>query len=161
MQRSTRLRRISQFAVLAVLPALLGACSVVGIDGYDDDRDRLETARAVWRSQGIDSYSFVLQRLCFCAGGTEPATVLVRGGERISVTVVETGQPVPADFTQYYLTVDELFDFIADAIDRKAHSIRVSYHATLGHPTSIAIDYLENAIDEEMAFEASALQPMR
>lgn len=148
--------------IVAVALVLVGvSCSVLGLDEYDRERDRLEAARAQWRAQGFDSYSFMLQRLCFCAGGTDPATVVVHKGERISVTVVETGEPVPAEFAQYYLTVAELFDFIEDAIDREAYSIEVEYEASLGYPTSIAIDYLRNVIDEEMAFEASALQPYR
>ena len=118
-------------------------------------------ARERWRAQGIDSYEFVLRRLCFCGGGIEPATVVVRNGMRISVTVVATGEPVPAPFAEYYPTVEGLFGFIEDAIDRRAHSITAVYDAQMGFPTSIRVDYDENTIDEEMAFEASSLRPQR
>jgi hypothetical protein len=74
---------------------------------------------------------------------------------------VETGQPVPDQFAQYYLTVEELFDFILDAVERKAFKIEVDYDRTYGYPTSIRVDYIQNAIDEEMAFQASALVPLR
>ncbi len=152
-------KRRSIGLLLAGLLVLTG-CFITG-PGDDGERDLLQRMRARWRAQGYDSYSFVLQRLCFCAGGTEPATVVVRNGRRISVTVLETGQPVPAQWTEYYLTVDELFDFIIDALDRDAHEVKVTYHAQLGYPTSIDIDYIRNAIDEEMAFRASALVPNR
>jgi hypothetical protein len=138
----------------------LGACNRLGLDG-DDERERLEANRAQWRSQGVDSYEFVLRRLCFCGGGTSPAKVVVRNGQRLSVSDLETGEPVPEMFAQYYLTVDELFDFVADAISRKAHRIDVTYDATWGYPTKISIDYIEAAIDEEMAFEASSFLPHR
>lgn len=145
---------------LGTLP-WLGGCNTLGLDGRDSERERLEAHRAQWRSQGVDSYQFILQRLCFCAGGTSPATVVVRNRQRLSVTVVETGEPIPEMYAQYYLTVDELFDFIGDAISRKAHRIDVTYDASYGYPTKISIDYLEFAVDEEMAFEASSFVPHR
>jgi Family of unknown function (DUF6174) len=147
--------------VIAVALAGLSACSVLDIDGRESEREKLEAHRSQWQAQGVDSYEFVLRRLCFCGGGTSPATVVVRNGQRVSVTDVETGTPIPENFVQYYLTIDELFDFVADAIDRKAYQIDVTYDATFGFPTRIAIDYIENAVDEEMAFEASSFLPQR
>jgi len=138
-----------------------GSCSVLGNDEYDTERDRLAAARRSWAAQGWDSYTFILRRLCFCAGGTDPAEVVVQSGARVSVTDVQTGQPVPAEWVEYYLTVPELFDFIEDAIDRKAHQIDVAYNADTGYPTHIRIDYIENAIDEEMAFEVGGLTAIR
>jgi hypothetical protein len=157
------MRRRSR-AVNGVLAALAlggGACTVLGVDDYGEERDRLEEARREWRNLGWDSYAFTLRRLCFCGGGTDPAEVVVLGGERVSVTVLETGEPVPAEWSQYYLTVEELFDFIEDAIERKAHEIEIRYERATGLPASIRIDYIENAIDEEMAFEASGLRALR
>jgi hypothetical protein len=151
---------VSLFGLLAAIPLVLGAsCSVLGVDGYDDERERLEAARAAWQAQGIDSYSYVLQRSCFCGGGTTPAVVVVEAGERVSVTAVASGEPIDAPFAELYLTIDELFDFVEDAIDRKAHEITVSYDAERGIPLSVSIDYDENTIDEEMAFMASQFQP--
>jgi len=150
-----------RFGLAAAAAVMLAGCSVLDLDGYDDERERLEANRAAWEAQGIDSYEFVLRRLCFCAGGTNPALVRVRNGERLSVTDTATGEPIDEQLVEYYLTVPELFDFIADAIDRKAHRIDVTYDRTFGFPSSISIDYLENAIDEEMAFEAKNLQPER
>ena len=151
-------------AVTGVLSALTlagGGCTVLGLDDYGEERDRLEEARREWRNLGWESYAFTLRRLCFCGGGTDPAEVVVLRGERVSVTVLETGEPVPAEWVEYYLTVEELFDFIEDAIDRKAHEIEIRYERTTGLPASIRIDYIENAIDEEMAFEASSLRALR
>lgn len=158
MKKHRRLGRL--VTILGAISLIVAGCLFTG-PGEGSDREALEQARARWRAQGYDSYNFVLQRLCFCGGGVEPATVVVRAGRRISVTVVATGQPVPEQWAQYFLTVEELFDFIIDAWDRDAHKVSVQYHATLGYPTSIDIDYLANAIDEEMAFRASSLVPDR
>jgi hypothetical protein len=77
------------------------------------------------------------------------------------VTDLETGDAIPEEWRPFYLTVPELFDFVEDAIDRRAHEIDVRYDPESGYPTHIRIDYVENAIDEEMAFEASALRAIR
>lgn len=148
-------------AAIGLVAFALGACTVLGPDAYAGERERLSDARRLWRAQGWDSYAFRLQRLCFCAGGTDPAEVTVINGRRVSVTVVQTGEPVPEAWAQYYLTIDELFDFIEDAIDTEAHEITVSYERELGYPVSVRIDYIENAIDEEMAFEAGNVRPLR
>jgi hypothetical protein len=58
----------------------------------------------------------------------------------------------------FFLTVDELFEVVQDAIDQEAYSLTVGYHAQLGYPTSIDIDYLLNAVDEEVSFRASGVE---
>jgi len=156
-----RLRRWSRGAAwLTFVIALAAACGVTEPGDYEEERDRLAENRGRWSSQGFDSYDYVLQPLCFCLV-TTPGNVVVRAGAIIGVTNVETGEPVPQTWLQVYMTVEQLFAFIEDAIDRSAHSIDVDYHPQYGYPTNIRIDYIENMIDEEMAFEASGLVPLR
>lgn len=158
--KQRRRPQVNLFVVLLLVPLALGAsCSVLGLDSYDDERERLEAARETWDAQNIDSYSYVLRRICFCAGATQPARVVVENGQKVSVTLVETGEPVAEYEVEFFLTIDELFDFVEDAIDREAHSIEVTYDPDRGIPLTISIDYEEMAVDEEMAFEASQFQP--
>jgi hypothetical protein len=158
--RSRRRPVINLFGLLLVFPLALGAsCSVLGIDSYDDERERLEAARDAWEARNVDSYSYVLRRICFCAGATQPARVVVQDGQKVSVTLVETGEPVSQAELEFFLTIDELFDFIQDAIDREAHRIDVTYDPDRGIPLTISIDYEELAVDEEMAFEVSQFEP--
>lgn len=156
MRYTSILRATTLFSMLAVS----AACSVLDPDGYSDERERLEAAREKWRSQNIQDYSLVQRRLCFC-GYVNPVTMVVRNNVVISLTDNTTGEPVSTLFRPWYFTVEGLFDFIEDAIDREAHSITVAYDVARGYPVSINIDYIENAIDEEMAYEVSAFQPMR
>lgn len=158
--RSRRRPAMDLFGLLVLIPVLFGAsCSVLGLDDYDDERERLEAARAAWESQDIDDYSYVLRRICFCAGTTQPARIVVENGETVSVTIVETGEPVGEHEVEFFLTIPGLFDFVEDAIDREAHSIDVAYDPDRGIPLTISIDYEELAVDEEMAFEASQFEP--
>jgi Family of unknown function (DUF6174) len=150
-----------RFALAAVTGLFLLAtgCSILGIDDNGSERERLADARRLWASHHIDSYDVVLQRLCFC-GSILPAKLVVRDGTRISATVIETGEPVDDNVIEYYFTVTEMFDFIEDAIDRKAHTIDVEYDATYGFPRHVSIDYSLNIADEEMGYETSGLQPL-
>lgn len=144
--------------IATAVAASVASCTVLDLDS-GRQRDRLAEARALWAAQAIYSYDYVLQRSCYCGGGTEPARVQVRDGVRTAVVFVEDGTPAPAYVEHLYLTVPELFDFVDDAITRGAHSIEVRYHTTLGYPTFVQVDYDENAIDEEMAFSASGFVP--
>ena len=65
----------------------------------------------------------------------------------------------PVDKTKYanYRTIEGLFEFIQEAINRKAYRIKVSYDTNLGYPISASIDYDERMADEEKSFKAEGL----
>jgi hypothetical protein len=140
-----------------VAPLLLGAqCSIMGIgSGQDDD---LDDARRRWRAAGVEDYTFVLRRNCFCGGGVEPVRIVVRDGVAVSYTVVATGQPLNPEWQEWHPTVEGLFDFLEDALDRDADRIDVQYDGGRGYPISIFVDYEERTADEEMGYEVQSLQ---
>ncbi len=133
---------------------MLTACS----DLHGPEQSELNANLAVWQSANIEDYQFRFQRLCFCAF-IDPVIIEVRHGDIASVILADSGTVV--DTTQmggHFLTVGGLFEVIQDAIDQEAHSLTVEYHAQLGYPTSIDIDYLLNAVDEEVSFRASEVE---
>ena len=151
-------RRLGGPALAALLALAGAACeSVTGPLG--EERDRLEQARAHWRSQAIQSYTYTFKRSCFCApGSNEPMTVTVRGNAIQSVVRISDGAPQdPAQFD----TVDGLFELLAEAIDGDPAQFSAEYHPGLGHPTSGYIDQDARIADEELGFTATDLQPLR
>ena len=138
----------------------LVALTAVGCSSspVEPEQDALTLARARWAAAGVVvSYSFEFQRLCFCSFDTTRGTrVEVVDGSVDRVVYVDTGDPV-SDLIRAP-TVGGLFDEIQDAIDRQAHSLMASYDSELGHPTDVAIDFLEFAVDEEMSFMVSAFE---
>jgi hypothetical protein len=72
----------------------------------------------------------------------------------------EKGEPAPA-FAEYVRDIEGLFDLIREAIERKAHKVDVSYDRVYGYPTSIDLDYLFNAVDDELQVTVSGFQPQR
>lgn len=139
----------------ALLPlAVLGVtgCGLVGPDEARDAANDLRLAYALWTAQGIEDYDLTVEERCFCAS-IGPIVLRVRDGVR-SEAVPPAGYVGPSIEAAAVPDVPELFGFIDDAIDRRAHRIRVVYHPTLGYPTEISIDYSENIVDEERGYEA-------
>jgi len=57
-------------------------------------------------------------------------------------------------------TVDGLFTFIQNAIDRPAELIRAEYDATKGFPTTIDYDGAAQIADDEIFFRISDVHPI-
>jgi hypothetical protein len=127
----------------AAIPA--ASCSGAGLD------PELELARnqAKWEATGPSSYVYAVERLCFCAF-FGAARVTVTDGAVTSVSwVAPDGQSVEPS-PDLFPGVAGLFEILADAMARDAHSIDVTYDPVTGAPTEFFIDYVEHMADEEL-----------
>lgn len=98
--------------------------------------------RTVWEAQSIDDYRFAYHRVCFCLQrGTVQVTV--RDGRVTDVRQVENGRAVPRESWGEFLTVDGLFEEIAQAQARSDYTA-VKFHPTLGYPVEAEIGTLAN-----------------
>lgn len=137
--------------------ALVGTagCSVHGSGG--EEFDRLADNRRMWEQQQIEDYSYVLRRDCFCGPDVStPVRIIVADGVRVSATYVDSGDAVPDELLQYFPAVPGLFELLEDALAR-ADRVTVDYHATLGYPVEVTIDYEIYVSDDEMAIMATEL----
>jgi hypothetical protein len=87
--------------------------------------------------------------------------VTVMWGSVVSVVDAVTGKPLAAQAATRYRTIDGLFDFLRQAIDRPAESVRSTFDPKLGYPSAAYVDYVANMADEEMAFRIYALRPLQ
>ena len=120
----------------------------------------LDDARAKWQGMGIDSYRITVREICFCPielGG--PFVVTVVRGQVTSVVYAGEGPPI-APHERIPLTVVELFETVDDAL-READDVEAEYDPTYGFPASIRIDRIQNAIDDEVYYEATDFQVLR
>lgn len=114
----------------------------------------LASARAAWAQQGPADYRIDVRRLCFCGYDvTRAVRVTVRNSVIVERTYADDGSLVSAN-PEFFPDVPGLFAVIEDAIARDAHRIDVAYDPDLGFPRTIAIDYIEQAVDEELTFQA-------
>ena len=140
-------------ALALALLLLASGCGLVSSSQRDEVQRELNRNRRLWQSHSVEDYRYVGRRLCYCGQeATGPVRVEVVDGEVVSLTYEEDGEPVVATFAGLWPGFEGVFDIVQDAIDRDAAEIVVEYHAEYGYPTSIGIDYMENAVDEELGY---------
>lgn len=146
------MRSALRFAFVVVAALVLGGCSLLS---GSREPAALSEARDRWAGSGVDDYAMTLERSCFCPEEYRgPFAVEVRDGAVISVMLRDETLP-----TDRALSVEGLFDLIADAYEQKASRVTVTYDPTLGYPTQIYIDYIAQAADEEVGYTVSKLRP--
>jgi len=103
-------------------------------------------------------YTFVLEQFCFCPI-TGPVQVTVVGGEVTSAIVlkglkggVEKGSDAPEYLRQ---TIN---DVIAQANDTESAKVDVDWPSDQDWPSSVAVDRIENAVDDEITYAISDVE---
>jgi len=141
---------------LALLTLLLagGACEAPTAPG---EIDSLITAQALWRARGSDSYTYTLNRSCFCVLGGQTVTVTVSAGAVTAAEYETSGAAVDKALLTYVSTVPDLFDLIQAALDAEPALFAATYDPVYGYPTRIEIDYSANTVDDELAISARNL----
>lgn len=137
-------------AIAVLLVLAVPAC---GILSPEDGSDELAEARARWSRTGLDSYVWTVDRACYC-GAFGEAEIRVVEGEKVSVVRTATGEPVPEAEARWFPTVEELFDVVERAI-READDLRAEYDRDTGAPLLVDVDWLEQAIDDEVRYTAT------
>jgi Family of unknown function (DUF6174)/Domain of unknown function (DUF6438) len=132
------------------------------IAGTGTKTSELETNQKLWNQQNFSSYRYTLSRSCFCtAEAREPVVIQVKEGKVTGITSVKTGKPVNRELFQAYDSVPKLFAVIKDAIAKKAASLDVKYHPTLGYPIQINVDYNAQIADEELYLTVDKLEAVK
>ena len=93
-----------------------------------------------------------------CVNIQSPVLIRVKNNTVTEARFKDTNQPIPEKLKGNRQTISMLFKTIQDAINRKAHSIKVKYDEKYGYPTSIAVDYDVRMADEELYLSAKNLQ---
>jgi hypothetical protein len=141
---------------LAILALLVVATSCSDAIGPRRQATDLEAARERWHAQNLHTYAFTIQRSCFCAN-VHPLYVAVLSDTVAGVLDLETGEAVDRQLGE---TVDGLFTFIQNAIDRPAELIRAQYDAAKGFPTEIDYDGAARIADDELSYHVSDVHPI-
>jgi len=133
--------------LFAILTVILVACSSATTNEFEKNQ-------SLWDTANITHYRYTLTVSCFCAFMDEmPLTVEVENDQVASITSVK-GTVIDSTNSLYpvvvnYATMDQLFVQLKSAL-ADADEVSVSYDTTYGFPTSIAIDQIKDAIDDEL-----------
>ncbi len=126
----------------------------------DDDNllNELNANRQLWESSQVKNYSWNERLSCFC-GGILERDIFVVNDVKDRVEYDDSNVPPQVDRDELYVsifnqskTVDEAFDFIESLLGQDVASLSIEYDTVYGFPTIISIDYIENAIDDEIGY---------
>ena len=136
---------------------LLAACSLGGSE--------LSRNQQKWTDANITHYRFSLNIGCFCVFRSEmPLTVEIFNGEVVSMTGAD-GTVIDAANANYayystYATIDRLFAELESDSLREADEVTVKYDPTYGFPTEVTIDFIKDAVDDELYLSASGFESL-
>lgn len=138
---------------------LLGIVLVLAACGGGGTSSEFDQNVTKWNDANINHYRMQLSVSCFCPfRDINPITVEVKDGQIVSMIGVNGAEildtdPVYESLSQY-ATIDALFTWLGDAL-ANADKVEVSYDVVYGFPTTVAVDYITEAIDDEIWIEVS------
>ena len=147
-------------ALLALCLAPILACSALGLDPGPAKEGDLFDAERRWARQQMASYRYTYASSCGMCPTTGPAVVDVHNGLVTAARRVGESDPLPMTQIDAILTVPDLFALIARALHERADALEVTYHPTLGHPLTVAIDWQFGTADDELWYSVDGLQPL-
>jgi hypothetical protein len=152
--------------LLLALTIVLSACTAIANAG--GPKSEAEQARDKWQAANISHYQVNVDVSCFCAFRDEmPLIVEVKDGEVVSLKSATGKELNPSNLQYYerYLTIDKLLNeiekgFKAADSENAADKVEVQYDETYGFPTTINIDFVEQAVDDELYITVSDFQQL-
>ncbi len=117
------------------------------------------TAWTLWQEQGWRDYSYRLSVLCFC-DSVMKAPVKVKDNHVVTVNgkPLAPDQPVTGFGNTAQPTINVLFAVLGMALE-DADEVSVEYDSETGVPTSINVDWISHAIDDEISYSATQVTP--
>lgn len=144
------------FIVMAVI---LAACSALATEAPSE----FESARQKWQEADVSHYRFNLNLSCFCAFAENmPLIIEVRDGEVVSMEY-QNGNEIEntnLEFFQQYATIERIFEELEKALGGEADQVTITYDETYGFPTQADIDFVEQAIDDELYLTISDFEAL-
>ena len=160
--------------LLTAAAAALAISALAGCSGDDGDSPTAEDPASTPASESSEDateeptvgsypefdepdYTFVLEQFCFCPI-TGPVKVIVEGGEVTSAVILEgvKGGVKKGTEAPEYLQ-QTINDVIAQANNTEAAEVIVDWPADQDWPDSVAVDQIENAIDDEVTYAISGV----
>lgn len=122
-------------------------------DTISDEKRELNRARQKWNATQILNYSINERKGCFCPG---PYTwgIFVKNGikEKVEYDETQAGGQTYDDIFDQARTVEDAFDFIEILLGRDLASLNVEYDEVYGFPKVIGVDYIKDAVDDEIGY---------
>lgn len=148
--------------LLVLMTLVLAACSAIA--GAAGNQSEIEQNKEKWQDANISHYRYRLHISCFCVFVENmPLVIEVQDGEVVSMEFqngVEIDPAIRQDLFDKYATIDRLFAELEAGLNGAADKVTVEYDATYGFPTRADIDFIEEAIDDELYLSISDFEAL-
>jgi hypothetical protein len=135
---------------------VLAACSV-------GSRSEVQRNQQKWQDAGVSHYRYNLFVGCFCVFSQDmPLVIEVKDGQVVSMAY-QSGKEIDAgsrELFDKYATIDRLFAELETNIYGKADEVTVTYDPTYGFPEKVNVDFIKNAVDDELALTISNFEKL-
>lgn len=150
-RKENAMKRILVYVTLFTL--IFSACTPLTDSEFNRNYEK-------WQMANISHYRFSLGVSCFCAFTQKmPLSIEVKDGQVVSMTYND-GSAVPdseREFFARYETINALFDYTKGAM-ADADEIHIQYDSTYGFPSSVQIDFIKNAMDDELSLYVQSFE---
>jgi hypothetical protein len=89
-----------------------------------------------------------------------PLNIEVKDGEVVSMEY-QSGNEIDAanlEYFQRFATIDKIFDELEKDKNGEADEVTVAYDEKYGYPAQVNIDFIKNAVDDEVSLQISAFE---
>ncbi len=141
---------------LLFVALVLSACSLAG-------KSEIQQNQQKWQDSGISHYRYNVFVGCFCVFNEDmPLVIEVQDGKVVSMEY-QSGKEIEASnraLFDKYATMDRIFSELEADLNGKADEVTVTYDPTYGFPTKVNIDFIKNAVDDEVALTVSNFEKL-
>lgn len=149
-----------RFVTVGLLLSVMVACT--DESPFGPQYQSLDAAEARWDAARPASNSYVMEQQvsCFCATGSSVYSVTVVSGIVTEAKVLTSGAVVPASVRAQFRTVDQLFDAVRKGLRTPFGLTDVVYDPMSGYPTTVALDPIRQAADDEVTYFTNRVLPL-
>ncbi|HKY55371.1 MAG TPA: DUF6174 domain-containing protein [Anaerolineales bacterium] len=149
--------------LIAVFALALVACASGNVSA-NQNQSELSQNQQKWQDANIKHYRFNVFLSCFCAFNEDmPLIIEVKDGQVVSMEYA-SGKEIDAANREYFArfeTLDRIFEQLQKDVGGEADEVVATYDATYGFPVDVKIDYIKEAVDDELYFTVSEFEPLQ
>ena len=142
--------------IFTVMALVLAGCAVMG--NALGSQSEIEQNKEKWRDANIPHYRYELVLSCFCVFNEDmPLIIEVQDG-KVGSMEFQSGKEIDPSLRELfdkYATIDRLFAELEADLNGAADKVDVEYDPTYGFHTKASIDFVEEAVDDELYLSSS------
>jgi hypothetical protein len=123
----------------------------------------IERNHQKWQNSSVSHYRFSLFVGCFCVFSQDmPLNIEVKDGKVVSMEF-QSGKAIDEgsrDLFRRYETIDQIFAELEKDLNGEADEVSVAYDSNYGFPAQVNIDFIKDAVDDEVALNISAFEQL-